>query len=358
MAGSEQHHVRILLLWLTLSAQSAAAKTPIEPDLSSDSRQLEPAILPLALRWDGATNCRPETDLREHLRRLVGRDFVPAMDDPLIVTVKVTEGAAGYRAVLSTVSSHGDVTRVLETSNCDELAQATAIVISMWLADPSPAPQNQSSPSLSQSLARPESADRNVRRATFAGLVLTSQLRVERLKFTVQPRKASRLRAGLGPALFVGVFPETAWGINGQFEFSFGPAQVRALGVLLAPQSTYRSAPPLVGGRYNLAAGGFSVGHPFALSRDAAFVPSAFALLGWMGATGLGVSQPSLPNGAWGAAGVSTSFELKSGAAGLGLELATGLPFGRPRFLVDETLVFRPPPAFGMAQFTLSWGIW
>jgi hypothetical protein len=117
------------------------------------------------------------------------------------------------------------------------------------------------------------------------------------------------------------------------------------LGVFwLSEQSTWKTVSGVrVGGRFNLTAGHLSLGQRFKGSHPFFLEPSIWADLGSMQAVGLKTSSSVESRGAWGAAGLASTVGVEYGRFDVGLQLGVGLPFGRPRFLVDEILIFQPP---------------
>lgn len=326
---------------------------------SSEARPTPP--LPLVFSWKGAPECRPEGDLREHLRRLLGQDFVPAKEAHLDVRVQLEQPARGLVARVTATATQGaeshEVHRELGFADCDDLASGLAIVTAAWLTEqasaatepttivtdlPKTAEMDASSPPGSNEQA----------------WVLESRLRLSRSQFHLAPRREPRLNAAVGPLLASGIFPEPSYGLGASVSYGFGPLRLRAEGLFMAPQRSYGTLRPQLGGRYTLDAGGVRVGYVFGRTRPLRLIPSGFVLIGRMRAAGLGLEESHVSTGAWGAAGLSNLFELKSGKSGVGLELALGLPFGRPRYLVDNLVVFRAPAWFGLAQVSAHVGFW
>jgi hypothetical protein len=228
------------------------------------------------------------------------------------------------------------------------------LVLSVWLQEraviaptkPQALPENSTptSPSLETPALEPASPN----------WVLSSRLRLEKTDFTVAPRRTVNLEVSGGPVLVFGVMPTIDWGMLGQLGLTVRRTHLQVGGLWLDEQSSWKTVPQKVGGRFNVLAGSVQLGQIFELSPRMTVEPALWSLLGRVQAEGLDTNTTTTSRGAWGAAGLSGTLCLQGDRLSLGLHLAAGIPFGRPHFLVDETLIFQAPSVMGLAQLRLA----
>ena len=336
--------------------EATSPATPLTHQQSGTERAPNEATsltTPLSLRWSGTEHCHPEANLNEHLRRLLGKDFRIASNTALSVDAHISPVSGGLRLELR---ANGDTAspRALEVRSCEELAQAGALVLSVWLqeraviapAKPQALPENSTptSPSLEAPAPEPASPD----------WVLSSRLRLEKTDFTVAPRRVVNLEVSGGPVLVFGVMPTIDWGMLGQLGLTVRRTHLQVGGLWLNEQSSWKTVPQKVGGRFSVLAGSVQLGQIFELSPRMTVEPALWSLLGRVQAEGLDTNTTTTSRGAWGATGLSGTLCLQGHRLSLGLHLAAGIPFGRPHFLVDETLIFQAPSVMGLAQLRLA----
>jgi hypothetical protein len=314
--------------------------------------------LPVKLHFSGTTDCRPENDTVDYLIRLLGENSPRPIPLPLEVEADIVALARGFRLTIHATNSTAS-TRIIESRSCDELAQAAALVLSLWLqerasVESGPHPEPLTPPESPEMKGIPQVDSRSMK--TLPNWVLTSQLRLHKTHFAISPPRRLHLDASAGPFVSRGISPRTNLGGMAQLGLSLQRTHFE-LGVFwLSEQSTWKTVTGArVGGRFNLTAGHVGLGQRFKGSLPLFFEPSIWADLGRMHAVGLKTSSSVESRGAWGAAGLANTVGVELGRIDVGLQVGVGLPFGRPRFLVDEILIFQPPSVLGFGFLRLAY---
>src|SRR5512145_1603196 len=124
----------LLLVWLSQSQQSPTG-----------SRQANMPSL-LNIEWVGDPHCQPNTDVIEGLRRLLGAIPDSLLDAKLVVHAELRSELGGYSLMLNASGPLGPLERQIAAPSCSEIAQAAALVLSLWI-------QPALSPNLDESTA-------------------------------------------------------------------------------------------------------------------------------------------------------------------------------------------------------------
>lgn len=300
---------------------------------------------PLLISWSGSARCRPEADTLEHLRRLLGKDAMENAGRTLTVEARVVENPGSLRLELSEI---GGTTppRLLEVRDCAELAQSLALVISVWLQE-----RAVTAPEPTQALPETQTPTKEPKFG-----VLTGQLRLYPVAFATQSPASLKLDASVAPTVAFGVMPRVDLGLAAELGLWVRSYHIRTGVFWLSPQSTWATAnSSRVGGRFTLLAGSLHFGRRIALARHFVVEPSLWTLLGRMQAEGREANTNAVSRGAWGAAGVSTRVAFERDSFAFGLQMALGVPFGRPHFWVDEILIFQAPSVMGFSQLFVGY---
>lgn len=115
---------RVLAVGLALGASlGARAGSAAEP-------------LGLSLRWSAPADCPDQQTLLARVAELVGERGGAQTHEPLEVLASVTPRDGGFVAELRTTQRGAERTRVLEAASCNELTEASAVVIALALSPP------------------------------------------------------------------------------------------------------------------------------------------------------------------------------------------------------------------------------
>jgi hypothetical protein len=326
-------------------AKSAAIAPPDTVETMSPPRQFEAPAL--RIQWDGSDACRPAADVAEHLRRLLGASNVTQIRK-LDVRIAITAVPNGFDLVLDAETAEGHLRRALEVANCGDLAEAVALVLSVWLSERAVPATAQTSIEDGIASSAPAVAPTSTSPSNDDVPLVGALPRVSQVRFT-PTRWRERLRAEAGGTLAFGVLPEQAQG-------AFAGITARAFALrwslrgLWLQELTHlaQRSPRALGGRFGLIAAELRVAREFPLTSELALETFAWSMLGKLRAEGVGADEVAVSSGDFGALGLGAATVVRRGRFHLGIEGALGFPWGRPRYLVDETVVFRPPPLLGL----------
>ncbi len=225
-----------------------------------------------------------------HLASLVSAALV---QQPLSVRARVVDGTRRRYRLELRVGSKDEEPRIIENDDCQKLAEATAIIVSLDLQSrarsersATEARTGETPPSDVRSFGTPQpSAPPRMTRST----ARDAQTR----------ERGNRLHGGLGVELSgdTGTFPKLAWGGGVRGFLAYGAFRGE-LGATLWPRSETTRATPLGGGASvslrTLALGGCMVWPP-SLELSGCIRLEG----GSMHATGFGISRPSWSDGLW-----------------------------------------------------------
>jgi hypothetical protein len=310
----------------------------------------------LHIEWQGSAACRPTKDVFEGLWRLLGGDPNSILTQELVVRATIGEQSRGWTLALSAVGSNGPIERTLSAPTCSEIAQAAALVISLWVQPailPQPlAEQDEVGRVRPSAAADPETAPRAATEPRFA-----TRVQLRRDSWEVGPERRLRLQLALGPTAFSGALPRWGWGITGRVGLVFRSWHADVLLVWLEDQQVWISRPAPLGGRFGLMASGIRVARGWSLASFLNAQPGIWALIGRLRGEAMGqgtgdVTLATPSNGGWGAFGLGLDSEWRIRRVILTLGAGGGLPFGRPRFFLGNELLYRTPPVtwFGHLQ--------
>jgi hypothetical protein len=262
--------------------------------------------------------------------------------------ISIVEVAAGLDLTILAESSSGRIHRALEVANCTELAEAAALVLSVWLSERTvPATlqttRDDDAAPLPSAAAPADAPSLNV-----VNRLVAERPRVSRVAFRPAPLR-HRARVELGAALAFGILPEQAQG-------AFVGLTAEALTLVWSLRCLYlqnlthiaERSPRQLGGRYGLTAAEVHLGRWFPITAGFGVEAFAWSMLGRLRAEGVGPDESAVNSGDFGASGFGMATDVHRGRLRLGVEGSLGLPWARPRYLIDETVVFRPPPLLGL----------
>jgi len=150
------------------------------------------------------------------------------------------------------------------------------------------------------------------------------------------------VRVSLGAAMLYGALPHTGWGVKGSLGASLDAWRLDVLLLWLNAQQVWGTTPRLVGGEFGLYATGLHLGRAWHIARFLSIQPGAWALVGRLHGEAIGVVDRSTPSSdGWGAVGLEADAEVVFKRTTLMIGGGGGLPFGRPRFWLDDTYLYR-----------------
>lgn len=131
----------------------------------------------------------------------------------------------------------------------------------------------------------------------------------------------------------------------GRFGAVLGAWHVDGQVLLLDNRQSFAPNEQSLGGEFGLVAGGVRVAHGLPVGRFLNIEPGIWSLIGRLRGTGLGAMTRYTPsNDEWGAIGLGVEASVSIGHLVLSVGGGNGLPFGRPRFFVGDTLLYQTPP--------------
>jgi hypothetical protein len=334
---------------VALLLAGAVRTQPVEPV----SNGTQPPREFLTIEWSGSHGCRPTRDLQEGLRRLLGADPNALLTQEFAVRAAVTELPRGWTIALSATGPSGPMERNLSAPTCSEIAQAAALVISLWVQAPNlpepetlpdePAPVRELEPT---AVEAPNRLER---------LPSASRLLLERKSWEIGRGRRFRAHLALGATVFSGALPRWGWGATGRIGVAVGAWRLDALALWLDSQDIGSQSAPSLGGRFNLLASGIRIAMAWPLLSALNAQPGIWLLMGRLHGEGTGALTQSTPsNDGWGAAGLDLDLELKIRRLLVTLGGGGGLPFGRPKFFLGEAPLYRTPPATWFGQFLVG----
>jgi hypothetical protein len=324
--------------------------------LDGDSQGVAVARERLKIEWSGSGSCRPTSEIVEGLRRLMGGNPDLLLTQAFLVRAMIEPETHGWTLVLSAQGSHGPFERKVFAPTCTEVAQAAALITSVWLQPaifplPGTAQEEPSRPSsaiATEAVAEPSHRARAVRTPSSGSL----QLR----QGTVTLGRSMHLRSELafGTIALHGALPDWGSGLVGRIGASALDWRIDALFLWLAAQTTSAGTTALAG-RFNLVASGLRIAYAVQLASDLNVQPGIWSLLGRLHGEGQGEMSKSTPsNDGWGAAGLGIDGNLVLGRLSFALGGGYGLPFGRPRFFVGSNLLYKTSAVAGFGHLLVA----
>lgn len=295
------------------------------------SAETEPSVALNDVAWQAPAACPDVSEIRSKVEALLGSTRAPRA--PLTASATVSAQGAGFTAQIELRAPGTSESKTLHAADCATLGQAYALIVAFVL-DPSATPSRLTA-------AEPEA------RAPSAS---------SRDSAPPAPRRPRPRRYALGVgavgALGVGQLPFPAFGIGGRLNagrFAYGE-----LGAMYWPprHEPVATAEGEAGADVSLTTADSALCVPLAREALAACLGVS---AGSMRAAGTGVSRPSIARSPWisGEVVLSSLVALSRGLA-LRFRLAAGVPFVRPRFVLNELgaeaeteTAFRPSPVFG-----------
>jgi RNA polymerase sigma-70 factor, ECF subfamily len=238
--------------------------------------------------------------------------------------------------------------------SCNEVAQAAALVISLWIQSPSVqvpdrAPSREGTDEAVTTRRLSDIEPDTPNRAS--GARARSRLRLRRDHFGAAPGRSSHGHFALGMAVLAGALPSPSWGLTGRAGVSLGAWRIEGLFLWLDKRQVLAPASPSLGGEFGLLASGMRIAYALPVTAFLNVQPGIWSLIGRLHGDGIGTLTRSTPsNDGWGAAGLGLEASLSIGHVSLSLGGGNGLPFGRPRFLVGDTLLYRTQPVTWFAH--------
>lgn len=310
--------------------------------------------VPVRIEWAGSVACRPTTEIVEGLRRLIGSESSPSPNLALEVDAVVESIEGGWTLALSATGRHGALHRNLVAPNCSELAQAASLVLSLWVQStdivdgstprPSPIP-------VQSAVSAPSNDQARIAEASPRSFVRQSRLSLRRQSWDTRPGRRLRLQFAIGATVFSGALPETGLGISGRVGVSLDSWRLEALGLWLESQRVWAGSRPTLGGEFSLLASGLLASRVIPIFHALNALPGIWAIAGQLKGASLGDVVQSTPSrDGWGGAGVALDTEIRVRRLRIILGGGGGLPFGRPRFIVGEALLYQTPPVTWFAH--------
>jgi hypothetical protein len=291
----------------------------------------------LSVTWDAPASCPDLRRVRAAIAAALGASTREQNLSPLAASGTVTEGEGRFRLLIRLRSTGASETKSLEAATCETLADAFALVVAFTF-DPSAGhrpPPTVDAPEPSN--ATPVASPRAPPPAPAEGA-------------------GARLMAGPLIALGAGALPFPAYGVGARVAVETGPRWELA-GMFWPEQPASVPAQPsrTVGADVWLATVQPSACLSFARGAVAS---CAGGELGAMQARSTGVPLAGSGTSWWLAltAGVSLRAAITRGIS-LRLRLDAGVPFFRPRFILEDVgtagsvQAFRPGPVYGLVSF-------
>jgi hypothetical protein len=341
------------------------------------------------LEWSAPAGCPDVARVRDSVARLLGSNRKG--DDPVSARIVVSHDGGSFHAQIDTVQRAGSGHRALEGATCQDVADASALIVAL-LIDPNvvasplaPAAAGAAIPSGIAGVASapgPEATDTAAKQGTDGAPRATTPVataasapspRTEPVSSStpdetgrrpdaavVAPSPASARApwfASASVALGVGTLPGLGFGLGLTLGYRFGRVRVAVDGLYWPSETSTLPNRAPAGGSVELVSGGAS--GCFAILRGARFDagPCVALELGRMSATG--VSLPTNAEGAafWSAAaagGYASLLTLRPVA--LSLEVFAWVPLATPRFQVmgGPGVAFEPSPVEGRTVLSVE----
>jgi hypothetical protein len=341
---------------LTMLAAGVAAPAIVEDAPPRTSTQF-------SLSWSGDAHCHPTDDVVEGVRRYVGGPPESVLVAPLVVQAHVEANANHDGLTLTLIASgpRGPMKRELAVANCNDVASATSLVLSLWIQA---AQQSAQTLALESSVTTPDvPSDVPAAVAPVVQLQTTSndmtrdesRLRVRRVAWTSVLARRTRLQFAGGAIALGGPLPRLGVGMLGRVGVFYGAWHADALLVWLNTQEQRSFAHPSIGGAFGFSALGIRVARHLVLTERLNIQPGLWTIVGRLAASSLGTVARSTPaDGDWGAVGLGLDAELRWGPVRFDVGAGGGLPFGRPRFTLGDEHLYRTSAWAAFAQSTLG----
>ncbi len=303
----------------------------------------------LSIEWVGSRNCRPTRDVFEGLRRLVGGDPNQLLTQEFVVRANVQELSEGWTLALSSNGPNGPIERQLTASTCSEVAQAAALAISLWVQPTyrSETRGARDEPSAVRPLTEVENGQSGQALGGYPESSPWSRVRLRRDHFRAGHARHFRMHCALGITAMAGALPSWSWGLTGRIGVILGAWHVDGLLLWLGTQQSLASTgsgQPL-GGEFGLLASGMRLAYALPVTALLNIQPGIWSLLGRLHGDGFGTLAQSTPsNDGWGAVGLGVEASLSTSHFSLSLGGGNGLPLGRPRFFVGDSLLYQTSP--------------
>lgn len=325
----------------------------------------------LRIEWSGDARCHPSADVVDGLHRLLGAAPEAFLAQDLVVSANIEERSPKWILVLSVLGAQGPIERRLEAASCTEIAQAAALILSLWIqpAQSASASSDQVTPSMRKAMPLrstvpeappdPDAAPSARRRVLEAPI--PSHLTLHRRAWRVRSEPPVLGYGFVGVSEFYGALPDWGWGVlvGAGAKLSAWRLELRLL--WLSPQqraSVGVDSQPHGQGSFQLIAPGVCLARAWRLTTNLNLQPGLWSYVGRLhgeasGSAAMAASTPS--DDGWGAAGLSMDARLRIGRLLLfGVGVGGGLPFGRPRFFVGDQFLYRTKAAIAFGTFTLG----
>jgi hypothetical protein len=284
--------------------------------------------------WSVPSNCPSLDFVEQRVRSLLARPDFTLTTANLQLRGEITRGEARYWLNLELVNDAGQRTRRFESSSCDELAEAAALVLAITI-----------DPSLSRvpEFPKPEFCERPP---------LPPPPPTSPVQQSVPPKlPPSHTHLGLGPSVSLGALPGITPGIRLELGRDFA-------WMSLVAQTSFESSRLIEadgrGGDFYLVQGGLGgeITQTFERLRLGLGVN---AMAGVLAGRGFGVDRPRRSQKLWLSPGLFVTGMARLGEQSqLGFLLEGFTPLGRPRFQLSEDTVFRPSSAGARLSFVLK----
>jgi hypothetical protein len=333
------------------------------------------------LRWDApAPDCPDEPYVRAAVENLLGGE------DPAAAHVEAHAqverlAAAGWRVRLRTVRDGVPGERVVESSSCRSLADATAFILALAIDRPRvmsrtppepppgsaptsvPASGSTSATAASTSASAPESAPAPGGAPAPASTpapapastpapvpALAPALPLEPPRMPARPPSSYRVAAFVAFSGDLGTLPQAAYGFHLGGAILFPRARLEAYGAFWPSQHGGDPSAPSAGGDVFLADGGVrACWDP--LAGAVAFDACPGLEVGVLHGQGTGVRMPRSSNGIWFAATALARIAWRFAPSwALFLDASLVVPFERDQFTLDQQTVHQAAPVEGRAS--------
>jgi hypothetical protein len=285
------------------------------------------------LRWEAPTaDCPDEAYVRGAVHELLGgEDPAAARVEARAQVERVAEGV--WRVRLSTLRDGARGERVVESSSCKSLADATAFIVALAIDAQRVA---SVAPSVPVSAPAPEPPP--------------EALALERAPAPYAPLPSSHFAAFAAFSGDLGTFPRAAYGFHVGGALLFPGARLEAYGAFWPSQHVHDTSAPAVGGDVFLAAGGVRVCW-VPLRGVLAFAACPGLELGVLHGQGTGIREPRSNDGIWFAATALARITWRIGPSwALFLDASLVVPFERDQFALDQQTIYQAARVEGVAS--------
>ncbi len=319
----------------------------------------------LDLEWTAPAACPGKARVVDAIERLLGRSLEGDASDPVRARAEIMRDGERWLLRLSTDRESAAGPRELSGDTCEELADATALIIAIAI-DPTAATR---APGRTSAASLPDATDpvvepaapqeppskRHAHAPAHDDPAVTRE--PDRAGAEDPPQPAAAVH-GLVEPYFVsdfGSLPSVSPGAGLAAGIAIGETRIEAFGHFLAAQ---RATLPQgnAGGDLGLLAAGAMVCHSPLVRAPASFGACLGIEAGVLSGEGVGVTDPASGSAAWLAPEAAITARYAIGAwLRIGLVAAAVVPVLRERFiLTDIGEIYRPPPLAARASLGLE----